>query len=82
MEFIIEAKEETIAATKAANINPRRPLGIIRITSGYALSVLSANTSVFNAPNSGVASMTAAMPGKTIISGISNFKAAAKTKPF
>ena len=34
--FVIDAKEETIAATKAANVNPKMPFGSNDIIIGYA----------------------------------------------
>ena len=36
--FVIDAKEETIAATKAANVNPKIPFGSNDIIIGYAWS--------------------------------------------
>ena len=36
MLFVIDAKEETIAATNAAKVNPRSPFGNNDIIIGYA----------------------------------------------
>ena len=57
MLFIIEASDDTIAAIRAANTSPAKPVGRSFITSGYALS---------GGDRSG-ARMTAAIPGLMLI---------------
>ena len=64
MELILEAVDAMIAAISAANTRPAMPVGSSRIIVGYASS---------GRARSG-ASTTAAMPGSTMITGISSFR--------
>ena len=62
--FVIEAKEETIAATSAAKVKPSNPLGNKDIIIGYAWSDFSS-----------VGYITAAhIPGRTTTNGINNLR--------
>ena len=70
--FVIDASEDTIAATKAAKIIPLRPTGISVIRLGYAWSGLAKSGTI----------STAAIPGNTTIKGISSFRKAANAIPF
>ena len=92
VEFIIEASEETIAADKAARINPLIPVGIkFLINHGAALSFaifpaepikpLSID-SLVKLPVSSKFMTYAIIPGRTTIIGIISFKNAANAIPF
>src|SRR3546814_9417946 len=71
IELILEAVEAMIAAISAAKTRPSSPVGSSAIIDGYASSGLE---------RSG-ARMTAAMPGSTMITGISSLRKPANTTP-
>ena len=71
IELILEAVDAMIAAISAAKTRPSSPVGSSRIIVGYASSGLA---------RSG-ASTTAAIPGRTMTSGISSLRNAANSTP-
>ena len=77
MEFIIDARDDPMAAIRAAKTRPRRPSGISDISDPYVLSDTASSDSLSIMPF--CAKYSAAIPGITTITGISSFRKAAKT---
>ena len=75
--FVNEAKEETIAATSAANVSPKIPFGSNESIDGYAFDLSPPNDSI-TFPSKA----TAIKPGKTTTIGIKIFRNPANIRPF
>ena len=75
--FVREAKDETIAATSAAKVSPKIPLGNSESIEGYALLLSPSNDGIV-VPSKA----TAIKPGRTTTTGISILRKPANIKPF
>ena len=75
--FVKEARDETIAATNAAKVNPKIQLGSSESIEGYALLLSPSNDGIV-VPSKA----TAIKPGRTTTTGISILRKPANIKPF